>query len=215
MFYVLLIVTVIISVIAVKTNKLIFKIGVTFLCSLMTLWLYFIQNVHAYVFFIIAAFLSSMVGDYFLSNKGRNKNNYTYGIAGYFAAHAGYLAFAAIYGGFDFIAVAALIMLTAGYTIYFILRVKKEISNSILLAAVFFYTIISCICMSLSLNTDFLRATKGFYALGIMMILISDTLIAESDFCSNRRFSRFILPTYYFAQISITVSILFLFDICL
>jgi hypothetical protein len=54
--------------------------------------------------------------------------------------------------------------------------------------------------------------TKGnrasLFVVGIALTLLSDTFISFNEFLGHRRFNSLVLPTYYLARISITVSVL-------
>ena len=50
--------------------------------------------------------------------------------------------------------------------------------------------------------------SNAFYLTGISLILLSDTIISFHEFMRYKELSFLILPTYYLAQISITISVM-------
>jgi hypothetical protein len=148
----------------------------------------------------------SIAGDYFLSYKNKDKNYFVYGIALYFLAHIGYLLYIVMsfYINFAVFAVAAGVLL-AGYLAYYFISLAKNV-DGMLSIAVISYLVISCAVLALAISAQADLAVKIPVVAGIALIVISDTIIAESDFSNHKRLAFLILPTYYAAQIFLSAS---------
>ena len=190
---------------ACKTDKYLLKSLQTLACLCIVMAAGIISgNMH--FLYLGASFMVSIAGDYFLSYKNRNENYFVYGIVLYFLAHIGYLLY--IVMSFDInIAVfaAAGAALLAGYLVYYFVSLAKNVKG-VMSAAVLSYLVISCAVLALAVSIDAPVFVKILTVLGIALIVISDTIIAESDFLNHRRLAYLILPTYYAAQIFLSAS---------
>ena len=66
--------------------------------------------------------------------------------------------------------------------------------------------LIMALAMALCLSAPAIE--KALYALGVASILFSDTIIAQSDFAGDDRFSFLIMPTYFGCHVLVTASVL-------
>ena len=154
---------------------------------------------------VIAAFVMSMVGDYFLSNRRGHEAYFLLGIAAYFLAHLGYLAFALSNGRVSWLALAILL---TGYMAYYLLKLRPAIGDPLLSIAVLAYLLISCFALAAAIGLRLPRLARGFYVAGLCLIVLSDTLISFTEFLRYRDLNGLILPTYYLAHVSITLCVL-------
>jgi hypothetical protein len=194
---------------ACKTNKYSLKTLQTFACFLIVLAAGIVSS-SPYFYYLCAAFLVSILGDYFLSFKHKNENYFLYGIAMYFLAHAGYLLY--IVMSFEVsiaVFIIAFSLLAAGYLAYYFIWLKKEMTASIAVAGLI-YLIISCVVLALAISANVKIWAKIPMVMGMMLIVISDTVIAEKDFRHKAHVGKYILPTYYAAQILLTASFIIL-----
>ncbi|MDR1335932.1 MAG: lysoplasmalogenase, partial [Tannerella sp.] len=90
---------------------------------------------------LIAALAFSIAGDWMLKHREGNTLMFVYGIALFFVAHAGFLAFCLKNGKIRWMLLAAL---GAGYGAFFVWKLLPAIPDVILLAAVLLYLLISC-----------------------------------------------------------------------
>lgn len=204
-----LIIPAIFAIYACKSDKYVFKALETIACLLIVsaIGLYFNQH---HFWYLSSAFFASILGDYFLSYKHKGKNYFVYGIALYFLAHIGYLLYIVMSFEINVIVFAiALAALVSGYLAYYFGSLKKNISG-IMTMAVLMYLIISCGVLALSISIETLPMIKALLVAAITLIVLSDTIIAESDFANRKRFSFLILPTYYAAQILLCASFIIL-----
>lgn len=157
------------------------------------------------IWMILIAFLFSIGGDWFLSNRNGDNNRFIAGIALFFIAHLGYLGYALKNGKIRWL--AALLILTA-YLLFFFIKLAPAINDSKLLISTLLYLLISCLSIgaAIGLQTNWIQ--KSSYILGISLVLFSDTIIAFSEFCTFHNLNWLILPTYYLAHISITFSLI-------
>ena len=157
------------------------------------------------VWMVIAAFVLSIVGDYFLSHREGDTLWFVYGIFFFLLAHIGYLSYSLFHGR---IALWFTGILCLGYLIFFFTSLYDGIGGGVLLWAALAYLFISCFSLGAARG---IIALEGFpkwgYVFGIVLILFSDTLIAITEFMGNDRWDFLILPTYYLAHIVITWSI--------
>ncbi len=204
--FLLLILPIVFSVLALATGLFFFKGAVAGSCALILLF-YFNRSMQANgdVWLIIAAFAFSIAGDWFLSNKGDNFLMFAAGIGLFFFAHVGYMGYALKNGSFAKMLTLAVLL---GYLLFFILSLAPAIDNMVLKTATLIYLIISCLSLGAAAGIKVPPLSKWLYFFGITMILFSDTIIAMHEFVGNSRLSFLILPTYYLAQISVTLSVL-------
>ena len=192
---------------ASKSNKYIFKAMQTLSCLIIAFSAGLYYGVHNF-WYLPAAFLASVTGDYFLSFKHKGENYFIYGIALYFLAHIGYLLYIVMSFEINFIVLAAAFaVLLAGYLIYFFVSLKKSVSG-VMGFAVLAYLIISCAVLALAAAASAALPVRLLVIAGIALIVLSDTVIAESDFMGRKRLSFLILPTYYAAQIILCASLI-------
>jgi len=155
--------------------------------------------------FIIAAFLFSIAGDWFLSNKGDSFFRFSFGIGLYLIAHVGYLWFALKNGGIHRLFTAVFL---AGFLLFFLLGIMPNIDDTVLMLAVLLYLLISCVSLGAAFGTHLSPMVKWLYFLGIALVVFSDTIIALKEFMGHQELDFLISPTYYAAHISITMSLI-------
>ena len=154
--------------------------------------------------FVIAAFVFSIGGDYFLSNRGGELMMFVYGIGLFFIAHIGYLSYALANGKFSY---PVTLGVSAVYLVFFFFALSPGISETVLLWAALVYLIVSCIFMGAAWGIRPKGGPRNAYVMGIGLILFSDTLIAFREFMAYSDWDFLILPTYYLAHILVTVSV--------
>lgn len=154
-----------------------------------------------------AALLLSIAGDWFLSNRGGSGSRFLYGIALFFLAHAGFLAFSLRNGSIRWIPTAALL---AGYLALFAFRFLPylRLGPPALLAAVLAYLILSCLSLGAAAGIALRPAPRWIYTSGIAMLLFSDTLIGFGEFTAFRGWRFLVLPTYYLSQLGIAAALM-------
>jgi uncharacterized membrane protein YhhN len=203
--YGLLAIPVVSAILALRYHDFGYKAGVAGSGILILLVLYFRQLKHAKdVWAIIVAFLFSIGGDWFLSNRHGNTGMFIAGIVLFFLAHAGYLSFALLNGRVNWIFT---IILLTGYLGFFCLKLYPSIEDKMLLLAVIGYLLISCFSLGAAAGIQSGPVVKGIYIFGIAMILFSDTIIALREFAGYRPLNFLILPTYYLAQICVAFAV--------
>ena len=204
--FLLLILPVCLAVAADQTHDLPYKMGVPLSCALV-LFIYLGRRVirRRDVWFVIGAFVFSAIGDYFLSNKRDNDPYFVIGIAGYFVAHLGYLGFCLLNGKLDR---GALAVLCAGYLPYYALALYPAVDQPALSVAVLLYLIVSCVVVAAARGLRLSPVAKWLYVFGILMILVSDTIISFHEFLEYNAFNDWIHPTYYMAHLAVTASVI-------
>ena len=203
-FYYLLAIPVVFGIIATTQGYLPLKLGVPGVCALI-LVAFFGRRMRRDIWYVVAAFVFSMVGDTFLSTRGDDEMMFVYGIGGFFLAHLGYLGYALANGK---VHRAALLILTAGYVPFFIWSLNPAIDEAILSGAVLVYLLISVLVLAAAIGLRLVGLPNWTYVAGITSIVVSDTFIAFNEFLDLTTFNDWILPTYYFAHIIITYGIL-------
>jgi len=157
------------------------------------------------IWFVIAAFLFSIAGDWFLSNKGDSFMMFSAGIGLYLFAHVGYLWFALRNGRMHKLFT---IVLLAGYLLFFFVKLYPALDDTVLLVAVLLYLLISCISLGAAFGIKLPPVVKWSYFAGVTLVLLSDTIIALKEFASYGDLNFLILPTYYAAHMSITYALI-------
>lgn len=204
--YYLLLIPLVLAFFAAFGYGFFFKAAVTGSCIAILLFLYRnrLKRVPG-IWFVIAAFLFSIAGDWFLSNKGDSLMRFSAGIGLYFLAHVGYLWFAMRNGRIHKLFT---IVVVAGFLLFFYLKLLPAIDDIVLLNAVLLYLLISCFSLGAAFGIRLAPVVRWNYFAGISLILFSDTIIALTEFTSYNALNFLILPTYYAAHITITFALI-------
>lgn len=204
--YSLLFIQVIMALLALSGFGFFFKSGSAGFGILIILLVWFRELKHAKdVWMIILAFLFSIGGDWFLSNKQDDAGMFVAGIALFFVAHIGYLLFSLMNGRIRWIFT---VILLTGYLVFFFTRLYPSIDNQLLMFAALVYLFISCFSLGAAIGINAKPSAKWAFVFGIFLVLFSDTIIALNEFVGYRELNFLILPTYYAAHISITFSLI-------
>ncbi|WP_162304565.1 lysoplasmalogenase family protein [Maribellus luteus] len=205
--YLWLIIPLIISYFAYKGYGFEYKAGVTISCLGLIAFSYWNKlKSSRNVLFVIAAFVFSIIGDWFLSHKGDSFIMFSAGIGFYFLAHAGYMVYALVNGRLK---IGLAVFLLIAYLLLFAFVLYPAINDTLLLVVVFVYLLISCFAVAAAAGTRLPAFSKWAYFSGIVLILFSDTIIAFMEFTTYQDLNFLILPTYYAAHIVITFSLLY------
>ena len=204
--FLLLAVPLILAVLAVAGYGFFFKAAVPGTSILILVYLYRDRlKTETDTWFVLAALLFSIAGDWFLSNKGNSFMMFSAGIGLYLLAHVGYLWFALLNGRIH--KVFTVVVLT-GFLIFFILKLYPAINDTVLMLAVLLYLLISCFSLGAAFGIRLKPLVKWSYFAGVTLILFSDTIISLNEFTSCAALNFLILPTYYAAHISITFALI-------
>ena len=157
------------------------------------------------VWTIIAAFLFSIAGDWFLSHSNGDSIMFSKGIALFFCAHIGYLSFALLNGKIKRLTTFILLGI---FLVYFFVLLYPTFDDTVLMIASLIYLFISCLSFGASLGMKGDTIVKWTYVFGIFLVLFSDTIISLTDFLGYQSLNFLILPTYYLAHIVITFSLM-------
>jgi uncharacterized membrane protein YhhN len=204
--YSLLLIPLLLAVLAVAGYGFLFKAAVPGSCAFILILLFrkHLKSIPD-IWFVIAAFLFSIAGDWFLSNKGDSFMMFSAGIGLYLFAHLGYLLFALRNGRMHKLFTVALL---AAYLLFFFVKLYPALDDTILLIAVLLYLLISCFSLGAAFGIKLASVVKWSYFVGVTLVLFSDTIIALNEFPSYGALNFLILPTYYAAHMSITFAII-------
>ena len=204
--YSLLLFSVISAIIALNSANFIYKSGTAGI-GIIILIIPNFKRVRPFkdIWLIIGAFLFSIAGDWFLSNKDGDPMMFSKGIALFFLAHIGYLAFAITNGKIKWRFTSILLV---AFLVYYFLVLYQAINDKVLMIASLIYLLISCLSAGASIGIKGDILVKWTYAFGIFLILFSDTIISLKEFLRYDNLNYMILPTYYLAHISITFSLI-------
>ncbi|HSV74050.1 MAG TPA: lysoplasmalogenase family protein [Chthonomonadales bacterium] len=155
------------------------------------------------------AFAASIVGDYYLSTRGGSDAHFVAGIAAFGVAHLFYIAYALANGRMH---LPVLGIALAGFGAWFALDLAHAIEDRAIWVAALVYTVLSCVALGAAAGIRSVAWVKVPCLVGIALIVFSDSLIALAEFAGDRTLSELILPTYYLAQIAITLSALHLLE---
>ncbi len=180
--YLLLILPLLLAVFAVAGYGFFFKAAVPGSCAII-LVLLLRKHLKAMpdIWFVIAAFLFSIAGDWFLSNKGDSFMMFSAGIGLYLFAHVGYLWFALRNGR---MAKLFTVVLLTGYLLFFFVKLYPALDDTILLVTVLLYLLISCFSLGAAFGIKLAPIVKWSYFAGVTLVLLSDTIIALNEFTS-------------------------------
>jgi len=168
-FFLIFLLPLICALLAIAGFGFVFKAGVTIGCLLIIIITFDVQLFKSTdIWWIILAFVFSIIGDGFLSNKGDSFLMFTTGIGFYFLAHFGYLIYAMSNGVVHKIST---IIITFVSLIFFALILWPAIDEPVLLVAVLIYLLISCLSLGASIGLEESKMIKWNYFLGIALIL--------------------------------------------
>ncbi|MGB5430550.1 lysoplasmalogenase [Eudoraea sp.] len=204
--YLLLLFAVISAIMALNTSEFFYKSGSAGVGIIILIILNFRKTKQPNdTWMIIGAFLFSIAGDWFMSNKLGDPTMFSKGIALFFIAHAGYLGFALLNGKIKW---RFTLLILIAYLVFFFLLLYPSIEDKVLMYAALIYLLISCLTFGTSVGIKGDALFKWAYIFGIFLIVFSDTIIALTEFLGFDKLDFMILPTYYLAHISITFSII-------
>lgn len=143
----------------------------------------------------------SVAADWFMAHKAGRTGWYLCGIGGFFAAHALFLWDVLLDASLAPLPFLAFVLLAAGYGLYLARRILPRVSDARMRLAIVLYMLISAASLGFSL-----AAPGAARTLGLLCIVLSDTLIAENDFAGNRAAGAWILPTYFLCHILLALS---------
>ena len=143
----------------------------------------------------------SVAADWFMAHNAGRTGWYLCGIGGFFAAHALFLWDVLLDASLAPLPFLAFALLAAGYGLYLARRILPRVSDARMRLAIVLYMLISAASLGFSL-----AAPGAARTLGLLCIVLSDTLIAESDFAGNRAAGAWILPTYFLCHILLALS---------
>ncbi|WP_224490933.1 lysoplasmalogenase [Robertkochia flava] len=194
------------AIMALATSNFIWGSGTAGIGMIILLILNF-SNDHASreTWYIISAFLFSILGDWHLSNMAGDTIMFSKGIAMFFLAHIGYLVFALSNGRINRTFTSILLF---GFLAFFYLMLYPAINDQILLSATLIYLTVSCLSLGAAVGMKSDPVVRWAYTFGIFLILFSDTIISLKEFLGYDALNFLILPTYYLAHISITFSLI-------
>ena len=201
----LIIIPVICALLDFRGAGSIYKYTVAFTCGAI-LCLAYGKDITKDIWIVVIAFMFSIAGGWFLSNRRGLEIRFIYGIICYFIAHLGFLCFAIKNGQINkWVLCVTLIV----YLTFFLTMLYKNINSKPLTLAVLCYLLISCISFAAATGLNFHPLPKWLFAAGIFSLLFSDTLIAFKEFLNyDKLYSFLMMPTYYLSHILITLGLL-------
>ena len=208
--YVLLAISVALAILGVATANFIFKSGTAGMGIIIILLLNMrLKKSVNDTWWILAAFLFSIIGDWFLSRMNGDSLMFVKGIALFFLAHVGYLIYALFNGR---IKKAFTGVLLAAYLAFFFLVLYPTFTDTVLMIASLVYLLISCFSLGAAMGMKGDPTARRSFIFGIVLIIFSDTIIAFKEFVDYHMFDFLITPTYYLAHIFITFSLIKRFE---
>lgn len=154
---------------------------------------------------LIFVFLCSICGDWFLSHRYGESIRFIYGVACFFFAHVGFLWYALLRGNVRW---KFTTILLAAYLLFYFLMLYPNFADQATLFVVLAYLIISGVSMGAAVGVIDNRISKLTFAVGVGLLLFSDTIIGLQEFAGYTLLGKLILPTYYLCHVFITYSVL-------
>lgn len=147
---------------------------------------------------LVVALVCSAAGDVFLSTKGERSDRFVLGIALYFIAHVGYLAFALAHGALSWVVFGVLMIVLVPY---YLIMLRPRINETPLSVAVLLYLVVSCAAFAAAAGMSWTGPARWAFLAAIALILLSDLFISFMEFLDLHATDVLILPTYYLAHI--------------
>ncbi|MCP4976172.1 MAG: lysoplasmalogenase [Maribacter sp.] len=204
-FAILVLIQVVFAIIATVSDIIYFKIGVAGIGIIILLMAYAKKLLKFLdVWVVILAFVCSMIGDCFLSNMNGDNSMFMIGISLYLLAHVGYLIFSLLNGSIKLGTTIGILMV---FIVFYYSTLYSYITDRLLAYIVLFYLVVSCVSLGAALGIKAVQKIKWPFVVGIGLILFSDTIISFKEFMNYDVLNILILPTYYLAQICITIAL--------
>ena len=181
-----------------------FRAAVAMSCAVIV-WLMAKQLTAGSKWYVIAAFLLSIGGDWFLSHRRGIPVRFIYGVCLYFMAHAGFLCFCLKNGRLNRY---VLIALLTGFSVFFFIALRPALSQPALFISILAYLIVSCLSLAAATGLRLAPPVRWCFSFGIALLVFSDTLIALNEFVGYKDLRFLIMPTYYAAHIFVTTALI-------
>ena len=202
--FAVLLIPVLFAVFAVMRWGFLFRAGVSASCAIIV-WFMTRQFTDNSKWYLIAALLISIGGDWFMSHTRGILVRFIYGVCLFFVAHLGFIGFCLKNGRINRY---VLIPLLTAYLFFFFIALRPAISHPVEFITILAYLIISCFSFALATGLRLTFPTKLIFSFGIALLVFSDTLIALKNFAGYKDFAFLILPTYFASHIVITLAII-------
>ena len=199
-----LIVPVLFTVLSLRTRNFYFNVGVTASCAVLVALSPAMMNALP----VLCFFVLSIVGDYFMGHQGKDQRYYLFGIAGFFCAHGCLIWYSAARFANAPWVIWAGVALAVAYGLYLALRILPNVLQPAMVVAIGLYAAISLAALLTGAAQSVPMLQRVLYALGVAMIVFSDTMICEVDFAHNSVPQPAIMPTYFLCHILVAASIL-------
>lgn len=204
--FLLLVLPIVFSLFALSGKGFLYQAAVSVSCCIILLFVP--DKKRRYMIWpVVAAFLFSVAGDWFLSHRNGMHIRFVIGIGLFLMGHIGYFIFCIRNGKIRY---PFLFLLLVGYLLLFYYVLYPSVNDNTLLVAALSYLFMSCFSLAAATGLKLAPVTRWLFSAGIVLLIFSDTLIALSEFAGYRFFYFLMLPTYYGSQIVITLSLLFL-----
>jgi len=199
----------ILSLIAGSRN-VILRGGVAFTCTLIcVLTVLLLSKDSRVLWFLVAAFCLSIVGDLFLRDVNSDMD-FILGILFFFLAHIGFLIYAMKRAKLSWPLFA---VITVPFLIFYFIGLVPSpgLSGNIPLSvAALCYLLVSCLSFSVALSGA-IRMPKSparwVFAAGIASLLISDTFLSIVDFIKYTNVAPQIMRLYYLSHVLVALSV--------
>lgn len=184
----------------------VFRAAVTGSCLIISAVLFYKRlRQNPDVWYVLVAFVFSIIGDWFMSHKGSSFVLFSSGVGAFFLAHVGFLVFALKNGRIKKVFTAVVL---AVYLVFFAFWLYPAIESTLLLVSVLLYLLISCISLGAALGINTSPVVRWGFFIGIALLFFSDTIIAFREFASLPQLSFLILPTYFASHIFVTFALI-------
>lgn len=193
------------SLLALKTGQLGWKLAVPAACALALLETTLRPGPERRAIGpVVVALGFALLGDAFLSTRAGRVSWFVAGIAAYFVAHVGYLAYALPRGGLHRPTLALALF---AFLAYAGLKLAHHVPDPVLLGAVIAYGLVSCLSLAAAVGLRQPALPRTLFIAGIGLLVFSDTLISFNEFLRYRAWNGWILPTYYLALLAVTGAV--------
>jgi len=182
----------------------VFRAAVSVSCAVIV-WLMAKQINKGSKWYVIAALLLSICGDWFLSHRRGIPVRFIYGVCLYFMAHVGFLCFCLKNGRVNRY---VLIALLTGFLMFFFVALRPALSQPALFISILAYLIVSCLSLAAATGLHLAPLVRWCFVFGIALLVFSDTLIALNEFVGYKDLRFLIMPTYYAAHIFVTMALI-------
>lgn len=197
------------------TGSFFLRSSTTLLCLVITLILCVALRRERAVWWVVAAFALSFMGDYVLGHWGGSFEGFVSGVGLFLLAHLCYVGYSLCRGRLLRWLFLVLVLIFGAYYIFLLCPAISDVVTS---TAVLAYILVSCLSLAAAAGiksesselceNSKLSVFKILFVAGVASLLFSDLLIAQKRFLHDGTLYPLMMPTYFASQLLISAALI-------